>query len=70
MHGSFLQPFCHAARVQDAVGVEAVFQALGQGGKGAGLGLIDIARKASEPIEYAFVPARNGQTYFSIKAVV
>lgn len=38
--------------------------------KGAGLGLIDIARKASEPIEYAFVPARNGQTYFSIKAVV
>ncbi len=38
--------------------------------KGAGLGLIDIARKASEPIEYAFTPGQNGQTYFSIKAVV
>ena len=38
--------------------------------KGAGLGFIDIARKASRPIEYAFTVASPGLAFFTIKAVI
>lgn len=34
--------------------------------KGAGLGLIEIARRASSKIEYTFEPMDNGQTFFSM----
>jgi hypothetical protein len=38
--------------------------------KGAGLGFIDMARKASRPLEYSFVPAEPGFTFFSIKVII
>ena len=38
--------------------------------KGASLGLIEIARRSTKPIEAAFVPATNSQHFFSIKAYV
>ena len=39
-------------------------------GKGAGLGLIEMARKASEPLEYWFEPAEEDWFFFSIKVIV
>ena len=38
--------------------------------KGASLGLIEIARRSTRPIEVAFVPATNSHYFFSIKAYV
>lgn len=40
------------------------------GSKGAGLGLIEMARRAAEPIAYSFEPAEDGWSFFSIKVVV
>jgi len=40
--------------------------------KGAGLGFLTMAREASEPLEFEFVPAPNdpGTTIFCIKAII
>lgn len=38
--------------------------------KGAGLGLIDIARKASRPIKFRFDKLDRGLTFFSLKIMV
>lgn len=38
--------------------------------KGAGLGLIDLARKASEPIEFDFVDIDEEYSFFSLKTIV
>lgn len=38
--------------------------------KGAGLGLIEMARKGSEPIEYGFSPIDDNFSFFSIRVVV
>ncbi|MCD4692160.1 MAG: SiaB family protein kinase [Calditrichales bacterium] len=37
---------------------------------GAGIGLIDIARESSEPIEYVFNEADNNTNFFSIKVTI
>lgn len=37
---------------------------------GAGLGLIDIARKASEPLQATLAPATDGRAFFSLRAVI
>ena len=34
--------------------------------KGAGLGLIEIARRSNSPIEYRFEPYKDGQTFFTM----
>lgn len=34
--------------------------------KGAGIGLIEIARRACSKIEYSFTPLENGQSFFSM----
>lgn len=34
--------------------------------KGAGLGLIEIARRANSPIEYEFISLEDGQTFFAM----
>jgi len=39
-------------------------------GRGAGLGLIEMARTASEPLSYALVPEPGGLTFFSLKVIV
>jgi hypothetical protein len=40
------------------------------GSKGAGVGFIDIARRAEGGIEYDFVPIGAGQSFFTIKAFI
>jgi hypothetical protein len=49
---------------------EQMRQPLEPGSTGAGLGLIDMARKASEPLSYSFVPAEGGLPFFSLKVIV
>ncbi len=38
--------------------------------KQAGLGLIELARKASQPVEFLFEPIDEANSFFSIKAVI
>lgn len=38
--------------------------------KGAGLGLIEMARKGTEPIEYSFLPVDQEFSFFTIRVVV
>lgn len=37
---------------------------------GAGLGLIDIARKSSEPLQASLRPSEAGRAFFSLRAVI
>lgn len=39
-------------------------------GQGAGLGLIEIARRSSRPVEYSFTPLEGGRAYFSLSVEV
>lgn len=41
-----------------------------KGSKGAGLGFVDMARKASAPLEYAFDEVTNEISFFSLKVTV
>jgi hypothetical protein len=45
-------------------------QAPEPGSKGAGLGLIEMARKAGKPIDYSFAPIDEDSSFFSLKVVV
>ena len=38
--------------------------------KGAGLGLIEVARKASLPVEHTIMDTEDGRTFLTIKAVI
>ncbi|MFO8032286.1 MAG: SiaB family protein kinase [Desulfohalobiaceae bacterium] len=38
--------------------------------KGAGLGFIEMARKASQPIEFEIADIENGYSFFVVKAVI
>jgi len=40
------------------------------GEDGAGLGLIEMARRASEPLRYGFTPIDGGLSYFSLTVVI
>lgn len=40
------------------------------GSKGAGLGFIEMARKASRPISFDIVPAQPGKDFFVVTAIV
>ena len=37
---------------------------------GAGLGLIEMARRASEPLRYSFTPTGEGKSFFSLCVVI
>ena len=41
-----------------------------EGSKGAGLGFIETARKASEPLEFEITPVDEKRAFFSIKASI
>ena len=43
---------------------------LPEGSKGAGLGFLTVARDASEPLEFEFVPCAAGRQMFYLKATV
>lgn len=38
--------------------------------KGAGIGLIEIARRATEPIEFDFLDVDDGKVFFALKAII
>lgn len=38
--------------------------------KGGGIGFIEIAKLASQPIQYDFVPTSNGQMFFSLNVII
>ncbi len=42
----------------------------GEGSKGAGIGFLEMARKASEPIEFAFKDADNCKSFFLLKVFI
>ena len=46
---------------------EQLREAPEEGSRGATIGLIEIARRASEPIEYDFAPSEDGKTFFCLK---
>ena len=41
-----------------------------EGSKGAGLGFIEMARKASKPIDFDIVPTQAGKDFFTVTAIV
>ena len=41
-----------------------------EGSKGAGLGFMEIARRASKPIEFDFVEVEGGHSFFALKATI
>jgi hypothetical protein len=45
-------------------------QAPEPGSKGAGLGLIEMARRAGRPIDYSFAPIDEESSFFSLKVLV
>jgi len=49
---------------------EQIRRELAPGSQGAGVGLIDIARKSSQPIEYSIVAIDDNLSFFSIKVSV
>jgi hypothetical protein len=42
----------------------------GEGSKGAGLGFMEIARRASKPIEFDFTDVDDEHAFFTLKAIV
>ena len=41
-----------------------------EGSKGAGLGFMEIARRATQPIEFDFVEVDADYTFFALKATI
>lgn len=59
----------------DKAGLKALYKEQARspvetGGAGAGLGLIDMARKARLPLEYGLVPEADGRVFFSLKVTL
>jgi hypothetical protein len=59
----------------DKAGLKALYKEqvrsqVGSDATGAGLGLIDMARKARVPLEYALVPEPDGLLFFSLKVTL
>ena len=60
---------------QDKTGLKTMYkeklkQAVSPDSTGAGLGLIDMARKAASPLEYSIVDLNGGLSFFTLKAIV
>lgn len=53
-----------------AVYKEQMRRPRGDGVTGAGLGLIDMARKAKQPLAFAVKPMADGQAFFSLRVVI
>jgi hypothetical protein len=41
-----------------------------EGSSGAGIGLVEMARKASAPLQYSFTPVAEGLSFFTLKALI
>lgn len=49
---------------------ERLRQELPEGSTGAGIGLVDMARKASGPLQVSFSPVAEGFSFFTLKALI
>ncbi|MHB8764038.1 MAG: SiaB family protein kinase [Deferrisomatales bacterium] len=49
---------------------EQLRRELPPGARGAGLGLVDLARRASQPLEYALNPEDDRYDFFSLRVVI
>jgi hypothetical protein len=45
-------------------------RASGEGSKGAGLGFIEMARRATKPLEFEILPMQTGNEFFAVKVVI
>ncbi|WP_042695872.1 DUF6272 family protein, partial [Azospirillum sp. B506] len=59
-------------RGQDKAGLKAIYKEQSRkpreaGASGAGLGLIDMARKATRPLEYSLRPVDDAYYFFSLE---
>ena len=73
-HVGFLRERLDAIRGMDKEQLKNLYRekrkaATGEG-KGGGLGFIDMARKAGEPIAYNFVDVDEDHSFFSIKVII
>ena len=64
-----------AVRALDSAGLRTLFKARLRAGTrdsngGAGMGLIEIARRCTEPLQYAFHAVDEGHSFFCLTAVV
>lgn len=62
-------------RTLDAAGLKALYKEqrrkpLADEASGAGLGLIDMARKTSQPLQYQVQPINDNTAFFTLQAVV
>jgi hypothetical protein len=74
-HGEQLIRRLDALAALDKAGLKACYKEqlrrdLPAGSQGAGLGLIDMARKASEALHYSLVPESEGYAFFSLRVVI
>lgn len=45
-------------------------EAAEDGSKGAGLGFIEMARRATQPLEFEILPMQTGQDFFVVKVII
>lgn len=70
-----LQEHLDILRQLDKAGLKVMYKAklkqdLPPGSTGAGLGLIDMARKATLPLQYSFIKQDDQLSFFTLKAIV
>ncbi|MBW7456609.1 SiaB family protein kinase [Paenibacillus sepulcri] len=70
-----LQTYLDTIISLDKTGLKTLYktvlkQEVPEGSRGAGLGLIDMARKASAPLEYSIVKQDEALSFFTLKAIV
>lgn len=70
-----LQAYIDTLIALDKTELKAMYKAkmkaeLQPGATGAGLGLIDMARKSSAPLQYCIVEQQDGLSFFTLKATV
>ena len=74
-HGEALLQRLDALAGVDKAGLKGLYkeklrQTIPPGSLGAGLGLIEMARKATEALHYALVPEEDGFAFFSLQVVI
>lgn len=73
--GKALSERLEALRGLDKAALKALYKEhlrreLPPGARGAGLGLVEMARKASAPLEYRLTPAQEGFLLFSLRVTI
>ena len=73
-HGDDLVRSLDALAACDKAGLKALYKERlhreSVPGQGAGLGLIDMARRTTAPLDYALKPEGDGYAFFSLQVVI